>query len=499
MRLTFENGDFVLHKGKSKATVELKYVRDFEKYADPKAKHVINRTFNKLYLEPELPPLKFLDHHQREGIQWILSRKRSYLAHAPGAGKTCQAILAALQIPYSGPALLIVPPNLMMNWQREIKWVSQALGVLSTALTISSLMDGSTLPNPSDVDFILCADTMIHKKEIYQYLLRAKPKLIAVDEASRFKEFTSVRSQAFYGGHNKGIDFPGLFQNARHTVFLDGSPMPNRPLELWTPTFALSPESIDCMDYAAFGFRYCGATVNDRGSWEFKHSSHEDELKRKLQKNFMHVVAEDQLEHPERRRSLLFMTEDIRTPEMKAWERKNLPLIKFGNLTDDTRNAQLIEHRWDIGIRKVKWVSRYVADRLDSTKESILLFAWHREVCEDLADCLRKYDPVVIYGGVKVSEREKAFRAYQRGEKRIIIGNIQAMGRGNNLQKTDRIVFCEYSWSDELNKQCEKRGSRRGSTKAFVRCDYVVLPDSFDEVMLGSVMGKEKRVKKVIG
>lgn len=88
----------------------------------------------------------------------------------------------------------------------------------------------------------------------------------------------------------------------------------------------------------------------------------------------------------------------------------------------------------------------------------------------------------------------------QKGNCRLIIGNIAAMGRGHNLQRADRIVFGEFSWTDELNKQCEKRASRRGRDQAaFVRCEYIVAPNSMDEAILGSVFSKARNVKRVIG
>ena len=71
--------------------------------------------------------------------------------------------------------------------------------------------------------------------------------------------------------------------------------------------------------------------------------------------------------------------------------------------------------------------------------------------------------------------------------------------RGYNLQRADRCIFAEWSWSNETNLQAEKRASRKGSTKEFVRCEYLVCPGSMDEVQLGSCFTKEKRVKRVIG
>ena len=477
-------------------TQNLKAALEFQPFSDFKAKKVFKRTLAIKYESLELPPLTFLDAHQREGIKWILSRSRSYLAHAPGAGKTCQAIVASQLIQQMGHILFIVPPTLSMNWVKEVKHFCQLMGIYPIVATVPPT------PNQDEMnwraDIVICPDSMLAKHWVYKNLLKLKFKFIAVDEASRFKEHNSRRSKAFYGGKHGEIQYPGLFQGSPYTVLLDGSPMPNRPLELWTPTYALDPVSIDCMDFSDFAFRYCGARLNDRGQWEFRGATNLEELNRKITKNFMHVVKEEELSHPERLRSILFMTEDIRTPKMKEWEKKNLGKLRLNDLKEGAERGHLAEHRWELGIRKVRWVADYVRDRLKEKNEAILLFCWHREVCEELADSLKEFEPSIVYGGTKNEDREKAFSDFQGGIRKLLIGNIQACGRGHNLQRASRIIFAEYSWSDELNKQCEKRASRRGSKKSFVRCEYVCVPDSLDEVVLQTIFRKEKIVKRVV-
>jgi len=140
-----------------------------------------------------------------------------------------------------------------------------------------------------------------------------------------------------------------------------------------------------------------------------------------------------------------------------------------------------------------------VQDRMEARGAAILLFAWHREVVEELSKKLARFPHAVVMGGTPLSERELAFSLFQAGGMNLIIGNIGAMGRGNNLQRATRVIFAEYSWTDELNKQCEKRASRRGNNQAFTPCDYLVAPGSFDEFMLQSVFKKAQKVKEVVG
>lgn len=523
--LTFKKGRFVLNeamfshrkilnqsayweKGSDDVyqTTSLQAASAFRRHSDVIAERIFKRAFQEFYDLPretqqtfDSGELDFLDPHQRVGVEWVLTRKRSYLAHAPGAGKTMEAVIAALLTKAKGQAVFVVPPSLTVNWVREIYAVCERVGIWPTI----GLVPGSA--NKDDMawkaDFIIVPDSMLAKPWVYTQLSKMKKRLVAVDEASRFKDPYAERSLAFYGGRSKETVYTGLFQEAGHVVFLDGSPVLNRPMELWAPIFALDPQSIDCMSQDDFGYRYCGPQITERGQYTFLHSSHEEELKARLQKSFMHVVTEEQLDHPERRRSILFMNKDVRTAEMKTWEAKNVgadfKVESPGGAPGD--QGDFSRMRKQLGLLKVPFIGRYVWERLKEKNESILLFVWHREVAEQLLLDLVDFSPGLVIGGTHSRERERYFEDFQSGKRKLIIGNIQAMERGHNLQNADRVIFGEFSWTNEQNVQCEKRASRRGSTKEYVRCEYIACPNSMDEIILRSNFTKEKRVKRIIG
>ena len=502
--LSFSNGVFELRSGNSIRLIKsYKAAAGLRQYADPKAERVLQRLFVKHYPAPTSPLPSFLDAHQHDGVRWILTRSRSYLAHAPGAGKTIEALVASWLTKTDGQTLFIVPPSLTANWAREVHhfWdllapdshVWPSVGVIPETRHASFTAWGA--------EFIICPDSMLTREWVLSRLESMPKRFVAVDEASRFKDPKAERTKALFGGQLKGgRRAKGLVYTARHSVLLDGSPLLNRPMELWAPTYAMCPEAIDWMDENAYGFKFCGATINERGNWEFKHSSNETELHNRLTRDFMHVVPESALSHPERRRSILVMTVDARSPEARAWERRNLARLSLTDIDEKLAGqGEIARFRRELGVRKAAWVAEYIHDRISTKGESILLFAWHREVVDALAAKLAKHNPGVVYGGTAEANREQVFTEFQAGTRKLIIGNIAAMGRGHNLQQADRVVFAEFSWTDELNKQCEKRASRKGSDKLFVRCDYIVSPNSMDETILQAVFRKADTVRKVIG
>lgn len=505
MQLTFKDGKFVYQ---NRPVSVREAATRWSDQADEKARKILDRISVKTYptgkgrkLPASFTNAVRLDPHQIAGVVWALTRSRSYLAHAPGAGKTLQAILTAWLTEAGGQTLLIVPPSLTANWEREL---TRFLELLEPGVwpSISVVPESARQETTGwKADWIICPDSMLTKPWVLKNLiaLRKKWKLVAVDEASRFKEPGALRTIALFGGEKGTLRSPGLVQDAKHAVLLDGSPMPNRPMELWAPTYAMAPEAIDFMTYEQFGFHYCGAELNDWGQWEFRRATNESELKEKLQSKFMHVVGEGLLNHPERRRRIVVMTKDPRKREYKEWERRFLSTARLGGINEESSQGELALRRRELGLSKIDWIAGYVRERMESKDESILLFAWHREVCQGLFHQLKDLYPQLVIGGTKPEHRELAFDKFQKGQCRLIIGNIAAMGRGHNLQRADRIVFGEFSWTDELNKQCEKRASRRGNEKKFTLCDYIVAPNSMDEPVLQSVMSKARNVKRIIG
>ena len=57
---------------------------------------------------------------QKEGLSFLLANERALLADEMGLGKTVQA-LACLAATGDMPALLVVPPHLMRNWENEVR------------------------------------------------------------------------------------------------------------------------------------------------------------------------------------------------------------------------------------------------------------------------------------------------------------------------------------------------------------------------------------------
>lgn len=487
-------------------TYDVNAAARFKEVADKAAKLFFKRT---LLVKRELPAggvvvpegLTLFKYQREIGVPFILSRNRSYLAHDPGLGKTAQFICAVNSKP--GPCLIICPAFLKGTWVREItKWAVKDfphIVVLTHAEQMKEIEHGA-------FDFVIVSDAIVSRPWVLDFLNTLEFRFVCIDEAHRFKSPQSQRAVAVFGGKLPREKKPpliskGLVYNAEHVVCLSGTPILNRPFELWPVLYALAPETINFMDQQSFGFRYCAPTQNEYGEYLFLGSDNEAELHEKLFSRFMHRMekAEALPDLPKKIRQVVMLPEGLAPAEVYKLDMSLQDKINLDDLQTASGLGDYATLRHLIGQSKVQFTIEFVETLLkENPTESIILYAHHRDVAQALMSGLRDFSPRLINGGVSETERQRIQDDFQEKEFRLLVGNISAMNLGLTLTAATRVVFCEYDWTPSANEQAEDRAHRIGQTSS-VFVQYLVLPKSLDEKILNALLEKQQRISKIIG
>lgn len=453
------------------------------KYFDETARKVIGNTsvdtINWPTLDIRVPKDQRLKRFQEDGARFALTRNHSYLAFDMGLGKTPTAISVINTL--RADTLIICPPFLVSNWQRELKtWLINP--------SIDQISNGTTAQTSKE-SVIVLPDSLLDRSTIQDFIRQRNFELLIIDEAHRFKSPEAKRTKALFGGITSRIP---------RVICLSGTPMPNRPIELFSVLSSLAHNSIHFMDKHTYGLKFCNAFETKHG-WDYTGASNLDVLSRLIQKDFM------------MRRSKAEMM-----PELGPKEERIIPLN--GSETKDTKKLnrslylkyqgdtdQMIKHRHlgDLseyrrrnGIDKVPVALEYIKDILDNSSESLLVFAWHREVITLLEKELSKITScAVIDGGTKPRARDERIRDFQNGDLRLIIGQISTMV-GHNLTKATRCIFVESSWSPADNEQAADRAHRIGQTDTVV-VDYLVISGTIDDKIVSANKFKKININKV--
>ncbi len=426
--------------------------------------------------------MKTLLPFQQIGALRLAQNYHHILGDVPGLGKTVQAIAAADML---GLKLILVvcPASVRSNWTKEIE---ECLG--STAgWRIISYNEAHKLAKALEPGGLLW-------------------DAIILDEGHFLKTIDSQRTQAIFGNGRDGFPI-GLARRAKYKWVLTGTPVLNRPRELFPVLASLHPHFAG-VTFATFAQKYCGAYWDGFGI-NTKGATNVDELSGILD-GFMIRRTKKEV-FPNRREPdvqlvpLDLTKEDLATvmaeEELILNREAKLSSIHedFSALGDLARLLRLT------GEAKVRATVSYLEDKLQ-TIDKIVVFFHHTEVGRKLYEraAARGFQPAIYQGGMSDSQKDgQKARFMEQASCRVFLGQIQAAGTGiNGLQEVcDRAVFAEQSWVPGAMGQAIDRldrMNRGGEFLNFVTADILHARGTLESAVLGSRIGKNAVIDRLM-
>lgn len=484
--------------------VAAKLRRYSDPLADAKLKSVMITDLPWSYAAPQdyLPEGMTLMPHQIEAVKFALTRSRSYLGLDPGLGKTIVAATIAAMVKQF--IVYIAPPFLIYNVENEfLNWAPQ---LYVNILGRDKEIDG---------DVLIIPDSMLSLRDVHNLVSMIVSKhdgvpYLIIDEAHRYKNDESNRTRALFGHKPKIADYkPGVYDIFSRHIFMSGTPMPNRPMELFPLLSKAAPETIDFMNRFDYGRKYCAGYKTEFG-WDFKGASNLHELRPKLvypEGKFLLRLKKNILKLPPKIEEVLVigdrgqlspaiakMDESVTKHLSADRDINDQDLInKFAEILK-TNEVHLASYRRLLGLEKVDIAAEYIRSIIDETDESIIVFAYHKEVIAALEKHLKEYTPIVCTGDHSKEERHAKANMFQASKKdRILLANYIAMGVGYTLTKATRVIFVEFSWVVGENDQASDRAHRIGQNES-VLVQYLVYKDSIEKKMIESHIKKRKAI-----
>jgi SWI/SNF-related matrix-associated actin-dependent regulator 1 of chromatin subfamily A len=459
---------------------------------------------------PTLPEGLALLPYQAAGCRAILASesagKRGWLlGDEMGLGKTIQALVLTQAWATAGrPALVVCPASLRLNWRAESRrWRPGA--------RIHVVANGKDpIPTPEDVDLVIVSYEGATKRAVE---LMARPwDVLVCDESHAIKNRLAKRTKAICGSWDKENGHTnGLADVAGRTLLLTGTPILNRPCELWTTLEALGLAR-QFGGWMCYAKRYCAANQVWTGTkmvWDFSGALNLEQLQTRLRASgqiVRRLKADVLTELPAKRRQIVTLEPDGSTPPLTAEERDLLAALERAWIAQveeldapvgyDFEAASRIRRKQ--AERKVSQVLTYVTEALE-TVDSLVLFAHHRDVIDSLADGLAKAGiaAVRLYGGMSDEDKNAAVEAFQAGKARVFVGSILAAGMGLTLTRASTVVFAELDWRPAMLLQAEDRCHRIGQKDA-VLSQILVVEGTFDAYLARMIADKMANIEKAL-
>ena len=476
-------------------------------------------------MEVPLPPGKKLFEFQKAVIEFFNARAgRILLADDMGLGKTISSIAIANYHKFK--KILVICPDAA----KDKVWNNEVLSWLVGGHTVHVVRNGKDW---KDAGVVIINYDLLGKHEAA--ILKHKFDYVIVDEAHNLKSTGTKRTESA----------KKICGKVKNVAFLTGTPIMNRPIELYSLMRILMGGAFG--NKMSYTFRYCAGKLietdedgtrrvvdskreekkegeeDGKGKSKFymddRGHSNLNELNFKLRSTCMIRREKHQVinEFPNIYRHVFqiqseyskeidakYKAEKSRYSEelskLKASKNTFFDYRSYTLAVDEVKRYhfdQISLIRKELGVKKVRDIAKFVQEILDRGTEKVVLFVHHRDVAEELNRIFGKAS-VVLYGGMSPRQKVKVIDAFETNDEvKVLIGSIVTSGVAFTLTVSHTVVFGELDWTPSMVDQCECRCARLGQ-KHDVTVYYLIVNNSLDQNMLAKIHRKGKMIKTVM-
>ncbi len=440
--------------------------------------------------------------YQRAGIHWLTwlinNHLHGILADDMGLGKTIQTILA-LRWAYEtngahGPSLVVCPKSVIPFWAREFERYFPGMAVVYHG----PKRNRDVWRDPGTAIYITNFETVTNDAE----LLQGVPfYFVVVDEASFIKNPGTRRARAI-----KAL-------NAMHRLALTGTPIENRPAELWALFDFLMRGYLGSQ--RAFTERYEKPLI--RGELEGEAA----ELLAQKIRPFVLRRTKDQVakDLPEKTEMEEWceLTEEQRRLYAEIQRTKVNPIrerLEAGeevNITTSvlpilTKLKQICDHpalvvgdperlygrseKFDLIIEKL--------EEILARGESVVLFSHFLGMLDLLQRALEERGIRFIRIQGDTEDRGRLIAEFNSGKAQVALCSLRAAGHGINLTAANHVFHVDRWWNPAVEDQATDRVHRIGQDKTVYV--YRILTQGTLEERIARILERKRGIaERVIG
>jgi SNF2 family DNA or RNA helicase len=427
-----------------------------------------------------------LRHYQRAGVHWLTWLAKHHLhgllADDMGLGKTIQTAVALRLITERSEArlhsLVVCPKSVIRHWSRELRRcypqlrIEEYIGINRNQVLWQRFYAGAVVISTYAT---VARDIDIISKVPLLFLI--------LDESTKIKNPQTQRARAI-----KTL-------NAAHRIALSGTPVENRPAELWSVFDFLMRGHLGT--YGAFQRTFeTPIMVGDQEIAEclgkrvgpFLLRRRKEEVAKELPEK---IEMEEWVELTEEQRKLYVAiqnreAEPIRQ-SLQRGDRVNYPniLATLTKLKQVCNHPALItgeQHPIEGRSEKFDAILNQVQDIIIDHDEKVVLFSQYLDMLDIFETALRRYDMhwVRLDGSVSMRSRQERIDRFNDHEAQVALCSLQAVGHGVNLTAANHVIHIDRWWNPATEDQATDRLHRIGQKKT-VFVHYVQTRDTLEE------------------
>ena len=402
--------------------------------------------------------------YQGEGYRWLARLAHwgvgACLADDMGLGKTIQGLALLVDRAPDGPALIIAPTSVCMNWEREAARFAPTLN----PLPLGSGDRQGRLDNLGPFDLLICSYGLLQQEQVAAMLAQITFRTIILDEAQAIKNTATRRSQ---GAMNLQADFK---------LIMTGTPLENHLGELWNLFRFITPGLLGSHDH--FNQRFALPIERDNNGQARRH------LKKLIQPFILRRTKTQVLQElPSRTEIPLYV--ELSSQEMAFYEALRRQSLEVLNNSDGSPgqkhlqilaaitklrrsccNSQLVSSDMVLPSSKLEVFGTIVDDLLENKHKALVFsqFVDHLRLIREYIEG-RGIPYQYLDGSTPAKERQVRVDAFQRGKGELFLISLKAGGLGLNLTAADYVIHMDPWWNPAVEDPASDRAHRIGQTR----------------------------------
>ena len=404
--------------------------------------------------------------YQREGFEWLGRLAHlgvgACLADDMGLGKTLQALALLLTRAPEGPALVVAPTSVCLNWIAEAQRFAPTLN-----LKLFGPGDRAALIEEAGPFDVVVASYGLLQLEAALFAKRPWHSIV-LDEAQAIKNMHTKRSQAV-------MALQGNFRMAA-----TGTPLENHLGELWNLFRFINPGLLGSADQ--FQLRFAGPI--EKAQDKRAEAGARARLRRLTQPFILRrtkaqvltelpprteivvpveLTQEESALYESLRRDALDKLAALEAPESQ----KSIEILaEMMRLRRAVCNPELVAPGAGIASSKLATFARLTTDLLEN-RHKVLVFSQfvdHLTLIRNYLD--GKHIPYqYLDGATSMQERKRRVDAFQAGEGELFLISLKAGGVGINLTAADYVIHMDPWWNPAVEDQASDRAHRMGQQR----------------------------------
>lgn len=438
--------------------------------------------------EPKLAAKREAFAYQAEAVESIRDLEYAAILHEQGLGKTKIAVdllLYWLETKAVETVLLVAKKGLVANWTRELSVHSF---LKPRVLTGDRRSNYFVFNSPTRLILTHYEAVRAERKRLLLYL-RTRAVGIILDEATKIKNPDSDVTQAFF-------DLSSLF---KRRVIMTGTPVANRPYDLWAQIRFLDGGRALGPDFESFrrDLDLSNVLSHDpnareqfeshlRGVYSKIASFSVRETKTsgviELPRKIVETLATDW--EPRQLDLYTQVKDDLRAVVIKEGipqeDNAEDVLKRLLRLVQIASNPSLVDDSYTADPGKWETLEGLVQD-IAAAGEKCIVWTSFTKNADWLATKLHGYGAVKVHGRLSMDQRNRAVELFLADpECRVLVATPGAAKEGLTLTVANHVIFFDRSFSLDDYLQAQDRIHRVSQTKTCYVYN-VLMKDSIDE------------------